>query len=221
MSSTPALSALHAETETYPLLTVEQIARVRPFARLRSVEAGEVLYRPGDMGVPFYLLLSTCIEVVQPDGQDEKPVAVLYPRMFTGEAAMISGQPTIALARTLVPGEVLEVLPEDLRTFAARDSQVSEILLRAFMLRRLMLITRQLGNVVVLGSRHSTETVRLREFLGRNSHPYTYVDLDTDAASQALLDRFAVTVKEIPIVICNGRTVLRNPSILELADSSG
>jgi len=102
---------------------------------------------------------------------------------------MISGQRTIALGRALVPGEVLEVLPEDLRTFVARDTQVDEIFLRAFMLRRLMLITRQLGNVVVLGSRHSTNTMCLREFLRRNGHPYTYVDLDTDAASEALLDR--------------------------------
>jgi thioredoxin reductase (NADPH) len=221
MSSIPALSNLNPETEIYPLLTMEQIARIRLFGRLRSVEGGEILYRPGDVGVPLFVLLSTCVEIVQPDGEGERPVAVMYPRMFTGEAAMISGQRTIALGRTLVPGEVLEVLPEDLRAFVARDTQVGEIFLRAFMLRRLMLITRQLGNVVVLGSRHSTNTMCLREFLGRNGHPYTYVDLDTDAASEALLDRFAVTVEEIPIVICNGNAVLRNPSILELADFLG
>jgi thioredoxin reductase (NADPH) len=132
--------------------------------------------------------------------------------MFTGEAGMIGGQRAVVLARVTQPGEVLEVRPEDLRSLVARDAQLSELLLRAFILRRIMLITRQLGNVLIVGSRHSSNTVRLREFLGRNGHPYTYVDLDTDEGSQALLDRFTISVADIPIVICNGKAVLRNPS---------
>jgi thioredoxin reductase (NADPH) len=103
----------------------------------------------------------------------------------------------------------------------ARDAGLSEILLRAFVLRRLMLINRQLGNVAVIGSRHSADTLRLQEFLGRNGHPYTYVDLDSDDTSRNLLDRFAIAVSEIPIVIGNGTMVLRNPSISQLADSLG
>jgi thioredoxin reductase (NADPH) len=156
MSSTPALSALNAETETYPLLTVDQIARIRPFAQL------------GDVAVPLYLLLSACVEIVQPDAEGERSVTVLSPRMFTGEVGMIGGQRAIVLARVIEPGEVLEIFPEDLRAFVARDAKVSEVLLRAFMLRRLMLITRQLGNVFLIGSRHSANTMHLREFLGRN-----------------------------------------------------
>ncbi|HEY1271796.1 MAG TPA: FAD-dependent oxidoreductase, partial [Terriglobales bacterium] len=78
-----------------------------------------------------------------------------------------------------------------------------------------------LGNVIVMGSRHCADTLRLREFLGRNGHPYCYVDLDTDTVSQELLDRFAVTMEEIPVVICDGRTVLKNPSNGELADCLG
>jgi thioredoxin reductase (NADPH) len=221
MSSTPTLSALNADTETYPFLTLVQIARVRPCARLRSVEAGDVLYQPGDLAVPLYVLLSASVEIVQTDAEGERAVSFLYPRMFTGEAGMIGGQRAVVLARVTKPGEVLEVFPEDLRALVARDAQLSDVLLRAFILRRLMLITRQLGNVLIVGSRHSTSTVRLREFLGRNGHPYTYVDLDTDPGSQALLDRFTISVTEIPIVICNGKAVLRNPSLRQLADCLG
>lgn len=221
MSSTPTISALNAETETYPSLTTAQIDRLRPFARLRSVEAGEVLYRQGDHAVRFYVLLTAHVEVVQPDSDRDRPVVVLYPAMFTGEAGMIGGQRTIVLARVVRAGEVLEIEQADLRTVISRDAQLSEILLRAFMLRRLTLITHQLGNVLIVGSRHSANTVRLREFLGRNGHPYTYVDLDCDGASQEMLDRFSVTVEEIPIVICNSSTVLRNPSTRELADCLG
>ncbi len=83
--------------------------------------------------------------------------------------------------------------------------------MRAFILRRLTLIRRGQGNVILMGSRHCASTLRIREFLGRNAHPYTFVDLDTDKVSQELLDRFQVKTEEVPVVICNGRTVLRNP----------
>jgi thioredoxin reductase (NADPH) len=93
--------------------------------------------------------------------------------------------------------------------------------MRAFILRRLELISHNLGNVIVLGSRHSADTLRLREFLGRNTHPYTFVDLDTDKTSQELLDRFQVGVDEIPVVICDGSKVMRNPSTQQLASCLG
>ena len=101
MSSTPALSSLNPATEMYPLLTEGQIARVRAFARQRSVEAGEVLYRPGDVSVPVFILLSAYLEVVQPDGEGERPIGVLQPSMFTGEAGMIGGQKVWRLAELL------------------------------------------------------------------------------------------------------------------------
>jgi thioredoxin reductase (NADPH) len=88
-------------------------------------------------------------------------------------------------------------------------------------LRRLALISKGYGNLILMGSRHSAQTLHLREFLTRNGQPYTYVDLDTDQASQELLDRFHVTVDEIPVVICSSRNVMRNPSVQELADCLG
>ena len=221
MSSSPVLSRMSADTETSPLLTEAQIARVRPYARLRSVSSGDILYAPGDLAVPLYILLSASVEIVQPEVDGDRQVTMLLPRMFTGEAGMIGGQRAIVQARVASSGEVLEISPENLHVLIARDSQLSEILLRAFLLRRLMLITRNLGNVILTSSRHSADTVRLREFLGRNGYPYTYVDLDTDSISQGLLDRFGVAINEIPIVICNEKSVMRNPSYAQLADCLG
>jgi len=134
---------------------------------------------------------------------------------------MISGQRCLVLGRITEAGEVLELSAEGLRSLIARDAELSEIVMRAFILRRLALITNQLGNVVLMGSRHSAATLHLREFLGRNGYPYTYVDLDTDQMSQELLDRFSVRIEEVPIVICNNRSVLRHPSIQQLADCLG
>jgi thioredoxin reductase (NADPH) len=221
MSSSPALSALNADTETRPVLTAVEIDRARPYGRVRQAELGEILYRPGEVGRPCFILISATLEIVQPSIHGERPVFNLCPGMFTGEAGMIAGQRTVVQARVIQAGEILELRPEDLRTLVARDAGLGEIFLRAFVLRRLMLINRQLGNVAVIGSRHSADTLRIREFLGRNGHPYTYIDLDSDDTSRNLLDRFSIALSEIPIVIGNGTMVLRNPSTSQLADCLG
>src|SRR6185295_19450351 len=92
------------------------------------------------------------------------------------------------------------------------DSELGEIIMRAFILRRVELIAHGLGDVVVLGSNHCSATLRVREFLTRNGHPYSYIDLDRDAGVQELLDRFRVAAVEVPVLICRGKTVLRNPT---------
>src|SRR5580692_1347630 len=213
---------LNAENQMWPVLTEVEIDRARPYGRVRRVEIGEILYRPGEVGRPCFILLSISLEIVQPTINGERLVTILRPGMFTGEAGSIAGQRTVVQARVIQAGEILEVRPEDLRTLVAHDASLSEILLRAFMLRRLMLIDRQLGNVVVVGSRHSADTLRLREFLSRNGHPFSYIDLDMDDAYRNFLDRFGIAVSEIPIVIGNnGTMVLRNPSTSQLADSLG
>jgi thioredoxin reductase (NADPH) len=205
----------------YPVLTEAEIDRMRPHGRVRKTQLGEVLYRSGQAGVPCFILLSTSLEIVQPSIDGDRLIKNLLPGMFTGEAGMIAGQPPIAQGRVVRPGDVLVLQPESLRILVAHDSLLGEIVLRAFILRRLMLINRQLGNVVVIGSRDSPDTLRLREFLSRNAHPYTYIDLDVDDTSREFLDRFGIAVSEIPIVIGNGTIVLRNPSTSQLADCLG
>src|SRR5215472_10743821 len=222
MSSLPAVSsALDAPTQTFPVLTAAQIDRIRPLGKLRNVERGEVLFKPNDVGVPFFVVLSGSLEIIQPQLTGERLITTHESGSFTGELSMISGQRCLVLGRVNKAGEFLEVSAEGLRALVARDAELSEIIMRAFILRRLALITNRLGNVILMGSRHSAATLHLREFLGRNGHPYTYVDLDTDKMSQELLDRFEVKIEEVPIVICNNRNALRNPSIRELADCLG
>ena len=207
--------------EAFPVLTAEQISRIRPLSKVRKVNAGDILFEPGDSDVPFFVLLSGSMEIVQPDLRGEHPIVKHDAGGFTGEITMISGRRCLARGRVTAPGEFLEMSNSDLRTLVARDAELSEIFMRAFILRRVELINRGQGNVILLGSRHSAKTLRLREFLTRNGHPHTYVDLDTDTTSQDLLDHFHVAVDEIPVVICNNRTVLRSPSIQELAKCLG
>ncbi|HYA97962.1 MAG TPA: FAD-dependent oxidoreductase [Methylomirabilota bacterium] len=215
-------SALDAATQTFPVLTDVQIGRIRPFGKLRAVKQGEILFQPGDTGVSFFVVLSGGMEIVQPRLSDERRITTHGPAHFTGELTMISGQRCLVLGRVTEPGEFLELPPDALRSLIARDAELSDILMRAFILRRLALINQGYGSIILLGSQHSAHTLRLREFLTRNGHPFVYLDLDTDRDVQELLDRFAVKLSEIPVVICNFRhTVLRNPSIRELADCIG
>jgi thioredoxin reductase (NADPH) len=221
MSSFPPPSALDANTQIFPDLTPPQIERIRSGSRLRRVESGEILFRPGDTRVPFFVPLTGSMEIVQTGLNGERIITTHRAGSFTGELSLISGQRCLVLGRVTEPGEFLELSSEGLHSLIGRDAELSEIIMRAFILRRLALITNQLGNLILMGSRHSAATLRLREFLGRNGHPYTYVDLDTDKTSQELLDRFSVKLEDVPIVICSVRGALRNPSIQELADCMG
>ncbi len=207
--------------EAFPVLTADQIARVRPLSKVRNVKAGDILFEPGDSDVPFFVLLSGSMEIVQPDRQGERPIVKHDAGEFTGEMTTLSGRLSLVRGRVTEAGEFLEVSNPDLRTLVARDAELSEIFMRAFILRRVALINSGYGNVILLGSRHSAQTLRLREFLTRNGHPHTYVDLDTDKSYQDLLDHFQVKLEEIPVVICNNRTVLRGPSIQQLARCLG
>lgn len=222
-SSSVIPSALDARTQTFPVLTMAQIDRIRLHSKLRRVVAGEILFEPGDMDVPFFVLLSGSMEIVQPNFNGERPIAT-HNRAgeFTGEITMISGKRCLVRGRVTGPGEFIELSGDGLRALIARDADLSEIFMRAFILRRLELINRGQGNIILMGSRHSAQTLRLREFLNRNGHPYTYVDLETDKTSQEILDRFAVRVDEIPVIIC-GETgcVFRNPTVQKLADGLG
>ena len=205
----------------FPLLTPEQIARIRPLGTTRAVQLGEILFEPNMRAISFFVLLSGAMEIVQPTLDGERAIATHGPGEFTGEITMISGQRSLVRGRVTEAGDFLEVHPDALRSLVARDAELSEILMRAFILRRLELIRRGFGNVILMGSRHSAHTLELRGFLSRNGHPYTYVDLDTDATSQEYLDRFGIKVSEIPVVICNARSVMRRPSPQELANCLG
>ena len=209
------------QEQAFPALTPSQIDRIRPIGQIRQTKVGEILFEPGDTTVPFFVLLSGALEIVQPTVTGERLIVTHQAGSFTGEMTMISGRGALARGRVTAAGEFIELTPEALRILVARDGELSAIFMRAFILRRVLLISSGGGNVILLGSRHSAKTLRLREFLTRNGHPHTYIDLDTDTGAQELLDRFTVTLAEIPVVICNGETVLRGPSIQELARCLG
>jgi len=209
------------QAEAFPVLTPAQIDRIRPYGTARTVRAGEILFEAGDLGIPCFVLLSGKLDIVITKLSGEHTFATHGPGNFSGDMVLISGAGSMARGRVAEPGEFLEVTANALRSLIAKDAELSDIFMRAFIHRRLALIAGDLGNVIILGSRHSANTLRLREFLTRNGQPHAYVDLDSDTAAQELLDRFNVKIEEIPIVICSGKAVQRNPTTQHLAQCLG
>jgi thioredoxin reductase (NADPH) len=206
---------------TFPTLTPAQVERIAAHGRVRQIQPGEVLVEPGDKIVPFFVVTAGGVEIVRPSSASETLVVLYRPGQFTGEVNMLSGRPALLRVRASESGEVIEVEREQLLALVQTDSQLGEIIMRAFILRRVELIAHGLGDVVLLGSNHCSGTLRVKEFLTRNSHPYSYIDLDRDADVQVLLDRFHVTAGDVPVLICRGETVLRNPTNQEIASCLG
>jgi thioredoxin reductase (NADPH) len=205
----------------FPTLTPAQIKRIAVHGRVRATRSGEVLIEAGAQAVPFFVVTKGQVDILLPSGSSETLVAVHGPGQFTGEVNMLSGRPALVRARVNEPGEVIELDRERFLTLVQTDSELSELIMRAFILRRVELIAHGLGDVVLLGSNHCSGTLRVKEFLTRNGHPYSYIDLDQDSDVQVLLDRFHVGVGDVPVLICRGEVVLRNPSNQQIADCLG
>ena len=207
-----SLSDRMDQDRLFPTLTSAQIARIAPHGRRRAVARGDVLVEVGDANVPFFVVLSGHLQAVRPSEDGETLIVTHGAGQFSGEANMLTGRRAMGRLRVSESGEVLELTRDALLAVIQTDAEVSDILMRAFILRRAELIERHFGDVVLIGSAHCAGTLRVKEFLARNGHPYVYIDLDRDAAAQEMLDRFQVTAADVPVLICRGETVLRNPS---------
>jgi thioredoxin reductase (NADPH) len=207
--------------QAFPVLTPAQIERVASVGRRREVHAGEVLFDVGEQNTQFFVVLEGAIEIVRSIGAREDPVVVHRPGQFTGEINMLSARRSLVRARSASAGVVIALDRDDLRLLVQRDSELSEILMRAFILRRVALMAQDDNELVLLGSRHSGSTQSIREFLSRNGQPFSYQDVEADPGVEVLLDRFHVGVDEVPVIVCQGGHVLRNPSVELLSSALG
>ncbi|HZX93154.1 MAG TPA: FAD-dependent oxidoreductase [Myxococcales bacterium] len=206
---------------TFPRLSAAQLERLAGIGQRRTCAEGEIVVDQGEVAPGFFVVVSGALAIVQPTERGEQPLGMLREGQFTGEVSLITGRSTLVRIRVAKPGELLVITPEALRKIVQLDPDLSEVLMRAFILRRVGLIAAGAGDAVLVGSTHSAATLRIREFLGRNAQPYAYVDVDQDPDVQALLDRFHLSVGDVPILICRSQRVLKNPSNLEIAQCLG
>jgi len=207
--------------QTFPTLTPAQIARLTPHGETIAIRKGQILTEPGDRHRKLFVVLSGSLEVVLPTMTGEKLVIVVEPGSFTGEMSNLRGVGGLTRTRVREDGEVLAITDDQLRIVVQTDARLSELMMRAFILRRVLLVSAQQGDVILIGSRHSAGTLRVQQFLSRNAFPFVNLDVDSDPSVQALLDRFHVTVNDIPVVICRGENMAKNPSNEQLAECLG
>lgn len=219
--STPTNALDSRFKETFPILSEAQIARIAAHGHKRPIKQGEVLVQPGDHYNYFYVVLSGQIQAYKHLCDSEELIGSVEPGMFTGEIAILTGRRVLVELRVTVSGEAIEVDRKDLLALIQTDSEFSDILMRAFILRRVNLIEKQSGDAVLLGSNNCSVTIRIKEFLTRNGHPYAFVDLDRDTGVQEILDHFHLTYNEVPVLICRGEMVLKRPTNAQIAECLG
>jgi thioredoxin reductase (NADPH) len=205
----------------FPQLTAEQISRMQERGHVRAVKLGEVLVEQGDRNIPFFVIMSGEIEILRPSGAIETLITVHGPGQFTGEVNMLSGRRALFRARVTKSGNVMEMDRQSMMAMLQSDAEIGDILMRAFILRRVELVAAGVGDDVLIGSSNSARTFQIKEFLMRNGHPYNYIDLERDSEVQHLLDSFQILANDIPVLICQGKFVLRNPSNQQIANCLG
>jgi len=204
-----------------PVLNSEQIERIRVVSKLRSVQHGEILYNQNDPTPPVFVVLSGQIQILALAAGSEKIVTTYSAGQFSGELVMISGRRSIYRCRAIEEGVLLQISARELRILIEKDAELCDIFMMTYLERRLLLRERGEGNVVVIGSLYSSNSLAIREFLTRDGHPFIYFDVDFDEMAQVLLRRFDLSLDDIPIVICNIDNILRNPSPQDVASYLG
>jgi thioredoxin reductase (NADPH) len=225
MAAASATSATPPETPdrcgAHPRLAPEQLDALARHGERRRVSAGEVLFREGRPCEEFLAVVTGLVEVVHDHGgPNERTVAVHGPGRFLGELGLLEGQAAFDTAIVREPGEVLAVPVQRQRELIARDPILGDLVLRAYLGRRRLLIGMGAG-FRILGSCFSPRTRQLREFAVRNRLPHRWIDLERDRDAEALLRRFSIRPEETPVVVWQGQQVLRNPHPADLAHLVG
>src|SRR5260370_1287664 len=201
------MTAMTADDAAFPTLDDVDLATLRRFGRVESVEQGRVLQREGDVPRDFHAVVSGAIDVtVRIDGREE--VLRRHERGgFLGELSLLTGQRTYIEARMAEAGELIVVPQEAFRRMIATEPELSDTLLRAFVSRRTAMNAMPASPLRIVGSTFSPESLRLREFAARNRLFHQWIDVETAAAGPALLRLHAIAPSQLPVVLA-GEEVL-------------
>jgi thioredoxin reductase (NADPH) len=207
--------------ESFPVLTEAQLERATTGLPVRAYSAGDVLLEPGQSPPGVFVLLDGELEIIRVLDRKPTVVRVLEAGQFTGEVGTLAGRPAVVRIAAKTPARVVLIPRERLLTLVRNDADLSDVFMRAFVLRRADLISLGFGDVVLVGSDHCAGTLRIRDFLVRNDYPFAEIDLDRERDVEGLLQQFHIALADVPVLICRGTIILRNPSNQEIADCLG
>jgi thioredoxin reductase (NADPH) len=206
----------------FPVLEPMEIERVRRFGKVRSYGTGEALAKVGEKGHGLTVILAGTVDITQHDESGRRDLIVTYgPGAFMGELAQLAGRPALVDAYAQTAVDALIIPPEQLRALLIAEAELGERIMRALILRRVGLLERGAGGPVIVGRAENGDVLRLQSFLQRNGHPRQTLNPESDPEAKALIERFHVDPGQLPIVLCPGGELLRNPSENELARCIG
>jgi thioredoxin reductase (NADPH) len=208
MATSPTIQARHEQM--FPLLEPREIARLERFGERHSYPAGAWLVKAGNVSPGFLIILGGHVEIRQP-GSSGDPIVTHGPRTFMGELAQLSGRPALVDAQARDAVEAVVISPRRLRDLLVEEADLGERIMRALILRRVGLLETGSGGPVIVGRADNRDVLRLENFLNRNGHPHERLDPETDDTARGLIERFHIEPGELPIVLCPGGQLLRNP----------
>jgi thioredoxin reductase (NADPH) len=210
------------EAQTFPVLSDEMAARIARYGSEERIAARAPLFSRGDRSVDFFFVVAGSIEVFDVDEHDQPQVfVVLRANQFAGELDLFNDRQVLVSGRAGEASRVLRVKRADFRRLVSTEADIGEIVMRAFILRRVGLIRHVHGGVVVVGPAHTADTLRLVQFLSRNAYPHRLLDTERDADAGGFLDCFSLKPEDLPVVIAPGHRVLKNPTLAQMADDLG
>jgi len=208
--------------QMFPDLEPAEIERLRRFGEVRSYGMGEALAKVGEVGHGLTIILAGKVDITQHDESGRrKPIVTHGPGAFMGELAQLAGRPALVDAYAQGPVEALIIPPDRLRALLVAEAELGERIMRALILRRVGLLETGAGGPVIVGGAENGDVLRLEGVLSRNGHPHQRLNPETDPEAKALIERFRVDPGQLPIVLCPGGQLLRNPSETESPAASG
>lgn len=213
--------AVEKNSSLFPKLDERMIARLAAFGRERQTNANEILFDVGQRNVGIFVILKGSVEILSLFGNHQSLIVAHEQGEFTGEVNLLSGQPSVVRGITPQASRLIQIDRLRIREIVQTDPELSEMFLRVYMLRRAYLVAHSAGDATLIGSNHSSDTLRLKEFLARNGYPFAYLDIDRDAGTQELLNQFSVKPRDVPVLISSGNKMLKNPTNAETAARLG
>ncbi|WP_336487497.1 FAD-dependent oxidoreductase [Methylobacterium nigriterrae] len=208
--------------QTFPCLGAEMVARVAAYGSEETLADGQVVFTRGQRGVDFFLVLQGRIEILDHDAAGTLRVFTTHmDGQFTGEVTLFNNREILVSGRATGPTRVIRISRAGFQRLVTGEPDIGEIIMRAFILRRVGLIRSSVGGVVLLGSGHRRDTLRIERFLVRNAYPHRLHDADVDPDAMSCLGGFGLSREDLPVVIAPGGLILRNPTTATLADALG
>jgi thioredoxin reductase (NADPH) len=208
--------------QTFPHLADDMAGRIRRYGEEERFDVDDTLFRAGDRGVDFFLITEGAVAMIDTDAHGaESVVTTHHARQFTGELDLFNEREVLVGARVVEAGAAIRVPRAAFRRMVSAEPDIGEIILRAFILRRVGMIQHAGGGAILIGSVHAAHTQRIQSFLTRNGYPHRLLDTDVDPDARSALDCFEIGTDALPVVVAHGHTVLRRPDNATLADALG